>query len=249
MSTVSVVMTPYNRGLLLRNTFQTYQWQTRKPDQIVVVEDGFDGGRTMEVCAEAREWGLPVEYFCRRNRPNIPYSNSAIPRNIGIKKATGEILVMQNGEVRFTKATDFANIVGPTEENEWISCVAPCRAFQEDGSYGIWLCDPTLWNYNHFCQAFRRDHLIKIGGFDQTFKGYGREDHDFNWRLYLLGVVFQWAEDVVTEHQWHPVMPSPQDAENDAFNYEYGGKQMEDYKNGLRGIESNLGIDWGNPND
>lgn len=247
MSTVSVVMPAYNRANLLRNTFMTYLTQTRKPEQIIVVEDGFDGGNTREVCVEAAEHGLPVEYFCRKNRPPIPYSNSAIPRNIGIRRATGEVLVLQNPEVMFTKPTDFANIVGPTEADPMVSCCAPCREIKEDGSFGIWFADPTLWNYNHFCQAFRRDKCIALGGFDQCFIGYSHEDHDWNWRMQEgLKVQFVWAKDVVTYHQWHRVVGSAQDHANEVFNATYAGEQRAAYEAGRRGVESNCGIDWGN---
>ncbi len=162
--------------------------------------------------------------------------------------ATGDIVILQNAEVRFTKPTDFANIVAPTEADPTISCCAPCLSLQEDGSPGIWYADPNLWNYNHFCQAYRRDRIIAIGGFDENFRGYGYEDNDFNWRMEVSGVVYQWAKDVVTEHQWHPGHPDPKDPENEKFNIDYGSKQVYGYhQNKTRGLESNVGKAWGDP--
>lgn len=171
--TVSVAMTAYRRHEQLRNTFETFLWQTRLPDQIVVVEDGYDGGLTENVCKEFAG-RLPVEWVCRRNRPQIAFSNPAIPRNIGIRRATGDIVVIQNPEVRFTKPTDFANVVAPTEADAIVSTCAPCESLHEDGTHRMWYCDPKIvGNINCFCQAFRRAHLVALGGFDETFRGYG----------------------------------------------------------------------------
>ena len=148
---VSVAMVAYRRHEQLRNTLDTYLKQTRLPDQIAVVEDGYDGGLTENVCKEFMD-RLPVEYVCRRNRPDVSFSNAAIPRNIGLRKATGDILVIQNAEVRFTKPTDFANIVAPTEEDPMVSTCAPCESLNEDGTHRMWYCDPDFANFNHFCQ-------------------------------------------------------------------------------------------------
>lgn len=170
--TVSVAMASYKRHVQLERTLQTFLTQTRLPDEIIVVEDGYDLGATEAACRMFAD-RLPVRWICRRNRPDIPFSNAAIPRNIGIKAATGDILVIQNPEVRFTKPTDFANIVAPTEADPMICTCAPCMSLNEDGSNKNWYCDPSLTNFNHFAAAFRRAHLVALGGFDETFQSYG----------------------------------------------------------------------------
>jgi hypothetical protein len=244
----SIAMAAYDPAPLLRNTLETIKMQTRKPDQIIVVEDGFDGGKTEAVCEEARSYGLPIEYICRRNRPNVGFSNPSVVRNIGIRQARGDIVIIQNPEVRFTKPTDLENILAPTEENPLVSCSAPCESLNEDGRHNIWYADPNLMNYNHFCEAYRRDCLIAIGGFDEGFRGYGYEDNDFNWRLGATGVTCQWAKNVVTQHQWHPGHPNSNDRENEEFNQAYGTKAIEDYRAGLRTLEANVGKHWGDLN-
>lgn len=242
--TVSVTMAAYHRHNQMRNTFETYLTQTRKPNEIIVVEDGYDDGSTESVCRDYAE-RLNVKYLCRRNRPKMGFSNPAIPRNIGIRAATGDILVIQNPEVRFTKPTDFANIVAPTEADPMISGCAPCEALREDGTHKQWYCDPALSNFNHFCQAYRRAQLMAIGGFDEGYLGYGWEDHSFCMRLNRAGIVTVWAKDVVTQHQWHPGFPDPNGAKYQAFNIAYSEREMQDILAGKRTLEANVGREWG----
>jgi len=243
--TVSVDMVTYRRVPQMRNTLETYLIQTRKPDELIVVEDGYDGGETESLCKEFSD-RLPIKYVCRRNRPDVPFSNAAIPRNIGIRQATGDIIVLHNSEVRFTKPTDFANIVGPTEADPMICTCAPCEALNPDGSHKQWYCDPHLWNFSHFCAAYRRKAIVEeLGGFDEAYRRYGWEDMSFNMRANRAGIVSIWAKDVVTQHQWHEVRSSPQDREAQEFNIRYSTQEMEDILSGRRTLEANLGKPWG----
>lgn len=245
--TVSVAMVAFHRHLQLRNTLETFLWQTRKPDQIVIVEDGYDGGATESVCREFAE-RLPVQYVCRRNRPNVVFSNAAIPRNIGIRQSTGDVLIVQNAEVRFTKPTDLANVITPTESDPTVSTCAPCEALDSSGRHQQWYCNPEFPNYNHFCQAFRRDQLIALGGFDEAFRGYGYEDDEFRYRFNRIGTRAIYARDVLTQHQWHEQHANPHNADDEAFNIDYAKKCVEDIKAGLRTVEANVGWSWGDVN-
>lgn len=44
--------------------------------------------------------------------------------------------------------------------------------------------------------ALRRDVLEKAGGFDGTFSGYGREDHELSVRLWKIGARFGYVEEM-----------------------------------------------------
>jgi hypothetical protein len=191
-----------------------------------------------------------VTYICRRNRPNVGFSNPAIPKNIAIRAAQSPITLLQCAEVRYTKPTDLQNIIQPVEDDENIACFGPCEALDENGNHKIWYGDPELWNYNDFCMAMRLDRVIKIGGFDENFRGYGYEDNDFNWRLEGYLTRYRWAKNVITQHQFHVGHPSPGsiDPENEKWNQEYGSQQIYDYRDHKRGLESNAGKKWGDVN-
>jgi GT2 family glycosyltransferase len=253
--TVSVTMSSFMRHPQLRDTLETYLVQTRRPDEIIIVEDGYDQGATKGVCDEFSDRGLPMKWLCRRNRPNLNFSNAAIPRNIGIRAATGEVLIIANPEVKFTKPTDFENIVGPVEaagEAGKLSCCAPCLAFNRDGSERGWYADPRCdGNFSHFCQAYRRLDVVAIGGFDERFQLYGYEDHDFNSRLYHSGVRTVWAENVVVYHMWHEQVGNPPEisAYWEKQNAAMAGENMRAFFAGERTVEVNVGKAWGNIDD
>ncbi len=188
----------------MRNTLDSIAMQSRKPNQIVVVEDGHDSA-TEDVCAVARQNGLPVEFYERRNRPNLSYSNPSVPKNISIRKATGDILIIQCAEVMYTSPNDIANLVRPIEECSRASTFATVSARDEFGGFQEWYAGPgraEKW-FLDFCQAVRREHVVAIGGFDEEYKGYGYDDDDFAFRLQAYGLEYRWAREVECHHQWH----------------------------------------------
>jgi GT2 family glycosyltransferase len=246
VSSISVVMTAYKRPALLKNTLASIASQTRRPNQVVVVEDGFDGGETLDVCALAKSQGLPVEYHCRRKRPNLGYSNPAIPKNIGIKRATGDILIIQCAEVMYTAPNDIENLVRPIEENSHVSTFATVSARNLQGEFQEWYAGPNRapkW-FLDFCQAARRESVMAIGGFDEEYLGYGFDDDCFALRMQTSGVQYQWALDVECYHQWHHI------SEKDVVLSEKGRAKYDrlllDIQAGKRSPVVNIGNDWGN---
>ncbi len=242
-------MTAYKRHKQLDKTLESIKMQTRQPDQIVVVEDLGDEGQTANTCRYARAQGLPVEHYLRKDRPRVPYSNASIPKNIGIKKATGDILLLQCAEVKYTSPNDIANMVRPVEECAGVSSFAYCQALDEHGSFEEWYAGPQRcagW-YLDFCQCIRRDAVVAVGGFDEGYIGYGFEDDDFAFRLQRSGVKYQWAPEVVVQHQWHPHFNANQE---ETLSIRGKSKYLA-MKNGIEEqgrndlIIANRGRDWG----
>ncbi len=244
--TISIVMTAYKRHLLLQNTLRSIKMQTRQPDEIIVVEDGFDYGLTQKVCMDAiNDEKLPVKYLCRRNRPNLGYSNPAIPKNVGIKRATGDILIIQCAEVMYTKPDDIANLVRPLEETTNVSSIATVSARDANGDFQEWYAGPKrapLW-FLDFCQAVRRQDVLVIGGFDEQYEGYGFDDDDFALRLQASGVQYRWALDVECHHQWHTIYDK--DTTLSVFGRRRYDKMKEEVDAGKRPPVVNAGRPWG----
>ncbi|MDR6302258.1 glycosyltransferase family 2 protein [Mesonia maritima] len=73
---------------------------------------------------------------------------------------------------------------------------------------------PTLYseeNYSLFwslCFAIEKNNFDKIGGFDESFKGYGAEDTDFAWTCNRRNIPFS-ISPAVAFHQQHPVYKPP----------------------------------------
>jgi hypothetical protein len=147
----------------------------------------------------------------------------------------------------FTGPRDFENIVAPVIADRDVTCVAPCRELHEDGSIGRWRTDPDLITFNHTCQAFRKSLLLTIGGADENYRGYGREDNSFNWRYLQTGVRVVAAKDTVVHHQYHWIgrLDMSKWIKDEQFNIAYSRKEMKDITEGKRTVEANIGRLWG----
>jgi len=49
----------------------------------------------------------------------------------------------------------------------------------------------------------------QVGGFDESFVGYGGEDTDFARSAEMIGVPLQWLRNGCAYHQWHPSSSPP----------------------------------------
>ncbi|AZH27577.1 glycosyltransferase [Paenibacillus sp. M-152] len=107
------------------------------------------------------------------------------------------------------------------------------------------------------CVAIRRNHLIRIGGFNERFVLYGLEDWDLGYRLHRLKIPFYCIKELVGYHQEHPthLRGNVLNTENLRIMYEtYGfndsslnlfalippSEDFETYKNTLRVLRRGL---------
>jgi N-acetylglucosaminyl-diphospho-decaprenol L-rhamnosyltransferase len=49
----------------------------------------------------------------------------------------------------------------------------------------------------------------RLGGFDETYEGYGAEDTDLAWRARERGIGLRWVGGAHAYHQWHPAGVPP----------------------------------------
>lgn len=192
MRLVSVVMTAYKRANLLVETLRSIRNQVFI-GEVIVVEDGYDGGYTETVCrAHGAKW------ICRKDRPDIPYSNQAVPLNMGIEAATGEIIILQNAE-----CVHVGKVIAPLVESvaPKTAVFARCISLNKDGSHGQDYCSTNNPRPFFFCGAFLKEGFPR---FDEGYAGYGYEDEDMARQLEQMGYTFLWCDDFVVHHQWHP---------------------------------------------
>ena len=237
---VSIVMTAYRRAEQLRNTLISIREQTLQPFKIIVTEDGVspDSEQTEAYC---KEFG--AEYYRRYNRPGAAFACSSMPINIGIKRVKSEILVLQCSECKYESADGLEKLVVPVIEDEFVTSFPRVQCLNQDGSFNNWFIHPTENpRFLNFCQALRLDWAIKIGGFDETYRGFGWEDNDFEERLKAQGLTQQYVDTTVS-HQWHTYVGG---ASTEWFNKALFDKTYERIQNGEKPI-ANVDVDWGNP--
>ena len=196
---VTLVITTYNWPEALELVLQSVQQQSVLPDEVIIADDG-----------SKSETFAMIEAFQKRSTLSIIHSwqpdegfRLAMARNKAIAKATGDYIVMIDGDMILHQ-----------------EFIADHLAFAREGSFvqgrRIRLKEqvtrpPTLYwkNKNRFLSAlwsgrcffrtlrgikgcnmgfFRKD-ILRVNGFNEGFVGWGREDSEFAARLLHSGIV------------------------------------------------------------
>jgi GT2 family glycosyltransferase len=198
---VSIVLSCFNRAKQLEKTLESIRLQST-PAEVIIVEDGCDG-KTQYI---AKNFG--AKYF-RRNRAELPvFQNPARVHNIGIRRATGRVVVLQGGEVMFeTKPNGLRDLISPVLKDSNVATTPIVQSLDRHGKFQEMYCAPSgcpraSWIVN-FCLAVDRNKLLEVGGFEESYWGYGFEDDQLVYSLRKIGVVPRYVPEVLTSHQWH----------------------------------------------
>lgn len=210
---VTMVITTYDRGHLLRHNLRRLAELTI-PEEILVIDDG-GSDDTEQVCAEAPAC-LPIRYIYNHNPgPSI----CSMARNIGVKQAAHDWIVTCEPELLYIndiiarfKELEFEHpkevisagriYFGPPG---WEGADARLDEWERAGDYVPpsgsqeaigWVAPYTaLWN---------KAALIELGGWDEGFPGYwGWDDIDLLTRLRINGIGQYIDLESIAVHQFH----------------------------------------------
>jgi len=234
---VSIVLSCYQRAKQLTNTLDSIRMQDFRNIEVIVVEDG-DDGQTQHI---ARRFG--AKYF-QKKRAELPaFQNPSRVHNIGIKQATAPIVILQGGEVKY-KTPHTVYRIADTIDHKPCYASPFVESLDKDGKFEEWYCHPkdgnrAGWIIN-FCLAVPRQTLLSIGGFEESYTGYGFEDDQLMFSLDRVGLRALWVDDTVS-HQWH---------ERKGYNYAADGRgQFNEFRkqvlNEGRPAVANVGREWG----
>lgn len=252
---VSIVITTYKRTNLLRWGLYSLSLQNIPFDfETIVVNDGIED-ETEAICHEFKE-KLNLRYIFAGQRNLKGDQIWRVPGfaiNIGVKQATGDILVLCCAEMYHVNNT-IENLIRPILNNPKLLVIPEGKddregAFLEhiskyDGSTRLDVynrCSP-LDTSMPFLMAMHRNQFMEIGGYDEDFVGIAYDDRDIIDRLLGYGCR-HYRTSASTVHLYHPRAQG---------YYQGGGPQEWDYNKNLffsrRGkIIRNQGKEWGNP--
>lgn len=227
-------MAYYNRKELLYRTLMSIAGTKYKNFEVIVVDDG-------SLPEERIEDLVSIFSFLKVIRIDPLdkwYHNSCIPFNIGISKACGDIIMLQNPEcihlqdilTYMVERVNHSNYVtiATYSINKEMTEELPMRMkdkdflnyfsslpqrFVEDfvGWYNHRVYRPV---YYHFCAALMKENMKILGGFDERFaEGIGYEDDDLVRRVERLKLDMIISDDVFVIHQWHPMVYDINDSE------------------------------------
>ncbi|GAP62478.1 hypothetical protein ARMA_0901 [Ardenticatena maritima] len=190
----SVVIPTYNRYTLLRQCLQALQEQTYPAYEIIVVDDA---------SSDETPHTLPKEFPTVRYIRLPQRSGPATARNVGIQTASGDIVAFTDDDCRvppywletlaeaFTEHPDVVGVGGYQE--------APDEILEKDiFAQAEQFMRAQRWQGRHIAPqkggfevpgfgtnnaAYRREVLLSVGGFDETFTSAAAEDTDLKWRI------------------------------------------------------------------
>jgi|GEM_PF-527033 glycosyltransferase involved in cell wall biosynthesis len=229
---VSIVITTFNRPELLRNTLSSINRQGYKNLEIIVVDDGTDA-ETQKICIDHGA------AYIRLNRPQSSvYRCPSQPINVGIRRAKGSTIILQNAECRHDDPNAIKSLVDQvTDDNVVFARVMGLKA---DGTADWLYCGKESQRPFFFCGAMRRSRFEELRGMDEDYPGGGFDDNDFADRLKAVGVAIVYS-DVKVSHQWHPHLGVVSQKLPGAM-YE---KKTADMRSGVISPVRNLNREWG----
>jgi len=201
---VSLIITTYNRPNALNLVFETVVRQFRVPDQVVVCDDG----SSSETRSLIRRWEerLPIRHTWQ---PDSDF-RAARSRNLGLCRNDAEYAILIDGDcllppsfvenhIKLSRpgylVAGGRRLLSELESRALLSGVA-----STDSSFKHWKfqsaplgalrdLDSDAWETVRTCNlGLYTDDLETVGGFDESYIGWGREDSDFVVRLLHSGV-------------------------------------------------------------
>jgi glycosyltransferase involved in cell wall biosynthesis len=205
---LSVVIPTYNRLDTLREVLPTLLAQDLAPSQYeLLVCDSNSTDATAQYLAQLR-----TKHPSVRHLP-APYSGRAAARNAGIAAARGELIVFNDADIlaspnllsthaRRHRQRSAIAVVGLEVQ---VSNLAD-YAFKRDHPETRGRLHPPSrrklsWLYFLTGNASaRRADLLRAGGFDESFTGYGHEDLELGYRLARMGIEILYEPQAVSYH-------------------------------------------------
>lgn len=110
--------------------------------------------------------------------PVLKYFSHPHSRNVAFRLASGEFLYNANADY-FIDLKSLVDIYSHMTVNDPVALIADVNKAEKD-------------NFGRIC--FRKEDFYKVGGYDETFEGYGYEDTDLCLRLGIAGVNLKYME-------------------------------------------------------
>lgn len=229
---ISLLITTFNRPDGLDLVLRTVANQSRIPDEIIVCDDG--SSWTTAVIVERWLDRLPIQHAWHPDRG----FRAARARNLGLAKSDAEYVILIDGDcllppqfvenhVGLAKkgflVAGGRHMLSTTETDSLLNATKSI-----DSAFAHWkfrslslgplrdIC-PDRWDLVRTCNlGLYREDIVAVGGFDESYMGWGREDSDFVVRLMHLGIKARSARlSACVAHLFHSECSRSQFSKND----------------------------------
>ncbi len=261
---VCLLITTYNRSRQLANSLNRLCNLTL-PDEVLIVDDG--GSDNCQEIVKSFEDRLPIRYIYNNN-PS--WSICSMARNIGIKNTDCEIIITSEPEILFVtdviaqflqKHQEIPNKVisagtiyhmGPAATLHTDMITNPVNRLMHESvnesGHGTYPDSPFGYARIQgwvapFSALYRREWLMAIGGWCESYKSWGWDDTDLLTRLTTIGINQDIALDIECIHQWHDKLPP--DTQMNASVENERMFMAKEIKPGADSVIANQDREWG----
>jgi len=188
---VSVIIPTYNQKEILAKTldYLILQDYPKERYEIIVVDDG-SSDATQEMVKSKMGSKVGLRYFYQKKR------GPHLARNLGIDKARGEIIIFVDSDiftppnfisehVKFHQKFGDVVVSGPTVRTDRLDNVFADANRRKIKKLLFDFSGPSFITSN---LSVKRKFLIRVGGFDEEFTGFGWHDWELGLRLKKLGL-------------------------------------------------------------
>lgn len=212
MPEISVVVPTYNRLSTLREVLHSLLAQElpRETYEVLICDSSSSDG-TAEFVQQIADSHENVRYL-----PGA-YTGRAMARNAGIQAARGKVVLFNDADI-IASPKLLLHHLERHRERESVAVVGwevQVRSYADylrkrDNPHERAALHPTRrhrlsWLYFLTGNAsVRREDLVRVGGFDSSFTGYGHEDLELGFRLQRAGVEIVYEPRAVNYH-WQDV--------------------------------------------
>jgi glycosyltransferase involved in cell wall biosynthesis len=197
---ISVVIGTYNQKHVLQKTLESLFHQTLSPElyEIQLIDSSSTDG------TEAMVAGLKPT--CRFDYVRVENQGKTAARNLGIKKATGEIIFLTDADMAADPKLLERHLLA--HEKKPNACFEGLTINPDGKPYIkalLWPGKKLKWAY--FLSgnlSIKKTAIVEAGLFDENFKGYGWEDIELGYRLSQMRVPLFYLPSAINHHH-HPV--------------------------------------------
>lgn len=200
---ISVVVCAYNAQSTMEGCLASFQHVEYPNFEVIVVDDG-STDKTGEI---SDKYAAKFPFIHVIHQPNLGLSAA---RNVGMYASQGEIVAYTDSDCyvdphwltymaqAFQNET-FAAVGGPNLPPPEDNRTAACVAVSPGAPTHVLLTDEIAEHIPGCNMAYRKEHLMAIGGFDATYRAAG-DDVDVCWRLMDQGNVIGFHAGMMV---WH----------------------------------------------
>ncbi len=243
---VTLIISTYNRPPALNVVLDSVMRQTRRPDEIVVCDDGSRDDTRQLIESWRTRTDIPIKHVWQ---PDDGFRVAAA-RNRGVAIATGDYIVQIDGDIMMERhfIADHLSMAAPGHYIRGSRVRLSKKATQHicDGGYAkdigllsLWVKDDRLKNFRAATigrrisriyktrglamgcnMSYWREDFMRVNGYDENFVGWGVEDSDLGLRMEASGVKgFKLFRMAICHHLHH--REEPKDRWDEALKYMY----------------------------